>query len=103
MYYGQCGNGECALQHFVGDFNQSALTSLQFFFRGNVCTYPQFRKQEQTTTPGTSCPSFCEKCVGSLTSPVNQHRDDAGDGACGLSSLSEKTRKSNNLQMSLLR
>ena len=39
----------------------------------------------------------------SLTSPNNQYREDAGDGAYGLSSLSEKTRRSNHLQMSLQR
>ena len=37
--------------------------------------------QGQTITPGTSCPTLCEKCVGSLTSPANQCREDAGDGA----------------------
>ena len=43
------------------------------------------------------------KCVGSLTSPASQYREDTGDGAYGLSSLSEKTRTSNHLQMSLQR
>ena len=57
--------------------------------------------QSQTTTPGTSCPTLCEKCVGSLTSPADQNSEDAGDGAYGLSSLSQKTRTSNHLQMSL--
>ena len=54
----------------------------------------------QTTTPGTTFPTLCDKCVGSLTSPTNQYREDAGDGAYGFSSLSEKTRMSNRLQMS---
>ena len=58
-------------------------------------------KQGQTTTPGTSRTTLCGKCVGSLTSPANQYREDAGDGAYGLSSLSEKTRTSNHLQMLL--
>ena len=40
-------------------------------------------KQGQTTTPGTSCPTLCEKFVGSLTSPANQYREDAGDGTYG--------------------
>ena len=31
----------------------------------------------------------------------DQYREDAGDGAYGLSSLSDKTRTSNHLQMSL--
>ena len=60
-------------------------------------------KQGQTTTPRTPCPTLCEKRVGSLTSPANQYREGAGDGAYGLSSLSEKTRTSNHLQMSLQR
>ena len=60
-------------------------------------------KQGNTTTPGTPCPTLWEKCVGSLTSPANQYRQDAGDGAYGLSSLSEKTRTTNHLQMSLQR
>ena len=56
-------------------------------------------KQGQTTTPGTSCPTLYEKCVGSLTFP----EEDAGDGAYGLSSLSVKNRTCNHLQMSLQR
>ena len=60
-------------------------------------------KQGQTTTPGTLCPTLWEKCVGSLTSPANQYREDAKDGAYGLLSLSEKTRTSNDLRMSLQR
>ena len=45
-------------------------------------------KQGQTTRPGTSCPTLCEKCVGFLTSPADHNSEDAGDGAYGLSSLS---------------
>ena len=59
-------------------------------------------KQGQTTTLGTLCPTLCEKCVGSLMFPANQYREGAGDRAYGLSSLSEKTRTSNHLQMSVL-
>ena len=43
------------------------------------------------------------ECVGSLTSPASHYSENAGDGAYGLSSLSEKTRISNHLQMSLQR
>jgi len=59
--------------------------------------------KDQTTTPGTTCPTLNDKCVGSLTSPANQYNEDAGDRAYGLSSLSKKTRISNHLQMSLQR
>jgi len=59
--------------------------------------------KDQTTTPGTSWPAFYDEYVGSLTSPVDLNSGDAGDGAYGLSSLSEKTRISNHLQMSLQR
>ena len=58
---------------------------------------------DQTTTPGTTCPTLYDECVGSLTSPASHYSKDAGDGAYGLSSLSEKTRISNQLQMSLQR
>ena len=57
--------------------------------------------KDQTTTPGTTRPTLYDKCVGSLTSPTNQNNEDSGEGAYGLSSLSERTRISNNLQMSL--
>ena len=59
--------------------------------------------KDQTTTLGTPCPTLCDECVGSLTSPVDHNSEDAGDGAYGLSSLSEKTGISNHLQMSLQR
>ena len=59
--------------------------------------------KDQTTTPGTPCPTLCDECVGSLTSPADHNSEDAGDGAYGLSSLSNKTRISNHLQMSLQR
>ena len=57
----------------------------------------------QTTTPGTTYPTLYDECVGSLTSPASHYSKDAGDGAYGLSSLSEKTRISKHLQMSLQR
>ena len=59
--------------------------------------------KDQTTTLGTTCPTLYDECVGSLTSPANQNSEDAGNGAYGLSSLHEKTRISNHLQMSLQR
>ena len=59
--------------------------------------------KDLSTTPGTPRPTLYDKCVGSLTSPANQNNEDAGDGAYGLSSLSEKTRISNHLQMPLQR
>jgi len=48
--------------------------------------------KDQTTTPGTTCPTLYVECVGSLTSPASHYSEDAGDRAYGLSSLSEKTR-----------
>jgi len=60
-------------------------------------------EHNQTTKPGTTCPTLYDKCVGSLTSPARHYSEDAGDGAYDLSSLSEKTRISNHLQMSLQR
>ena len=59
--------------------------------------------KEQTTTPGTPCPTLYDECVGYLTFPASHYSKDTGDGAYGLSSLSEKTRISNHLQMSLQR
>ena len=59
--------------------------------------------KDQSTTPGTSCPTLYDECVGSLTSPADHNSEDAGDGTYGLSSLSEKTRISNHLQMPLQR
>ncbi|KAL9980732.1 hypothetical protein ACROYT_G009367 [Oculina patagonica] len=38
---------------------------------------------EQTTTPGTPCPTLYDECVGSLTSPADCNTEDAGDGAYG--------------------
>ena len=46
-------------------------------------------RQGQTITPGTTCPTLFDECVGSLTSPVNT--EDVGDRAYGLYPLSEKT------------
>ena len=45
---------------------------------------PHFNNKGQTTTAGTSCPTLCDKCVGSLTCPANHNIEDAGDGAYGL-------------------
>ena len=56
---------------------------------------------DQTTTPGTTFPTLYDECVLSLTSC--HYIEDAGDGAYGFSSLSEKTIIFNHLQMSLQR
>ena len=68
------------------------------FFKRNLAgasSFSNFWKQGHTTTPGAAFPTFCEKCEDSLTFPVNQYRENPGDGACSLSSCSEKTRASN--------
>ena len=49
----------------------------------------------------TTSPTLCEQWVGSLTSHRVIYEQGLWDGTYGLSSLSEKTRKSNHLQMSL--
>ena len=51
----------------------------------------QYNNQGQTTAPATSCPTLYDKRVGSFTSPANHfNTEDAGDGACGLYSVSER-------------
>ena len=40
--------------------------------------------KDQTTTPGTSCPTLYDECVGSLTSPADHNSRDKGDGAYGV-------------------
>jgi len=59
--------------------------------------------KDQTPTPGTLCSTLCDECVGSLKYPADHNSEDAGDRAYGLLSLSEKTRISNHLQMSVQR
>ena len=59
--------------------------------------------KDQTTTPGTTSPTLYEQWVGCLTSQEIYYEQGLWDGTYGLSSLSEKTRKSNHLQMSLQR
>ena len=87
------------LQQFAGDFGQTTLSSLQFFFWRRFSRCPQFqnlgRPQHQELRP-----TLCDKCVGSLMFPTNQYQEDAGDRAYGFLSWSEKTRMSNCLQMS---
>ena len=68
-----------------------------------VCYKQIFCEQRPDQTPGSTCPTLYDECMGSLTSPANQNSEDAGDRAYGLMSLSEKTRISNHLQMSLQR
>ena len=44
--------------------------------------------------------TLCKKCVGSLASPANPYKEDAGDGTNKLLFLCKKTRMSNCLWMS---
>ena len=69
----------------------------------NALLFNSTMDKDQTTTPGTTCPTLYDKCVGPLMSPANQNNEDAGDRAYSLSPLSEKTRISYHLQMSLQR
>ena len=50
----------------------------------NARLFKSTMDKDQTTTPGTTCPTLYDKCVGSLTSPADQNNEDAGDGAHGL-------------------
>ena len=76
------------------------LGSWSSFMVANISEhFNNFNNKGQTTTPGTSCPTLCHKRVGSLTSPADHNIEDAGDGAYGLWSLSEKTWTSNHLQI----
>ena len=60
-------------------------------FTANVSEYfNSTMGKGQTTTPGTSCLTLYDEGVGSLTFPADHNSEDAGYGAYGLSSLSEK-------------
>ena len=48
---------------------------------------------------GGPCPTFCDDCLGSLTSLVDRNIEEAREGSYGLSFLFEKTITSNHLQM----
>ena len=65
------------------------------FFTLPTMTY----HRRQTTTPATTCPTLCDKCAGSFTSHRIMNIEGLWDGTSGLSSLSEKTRESNHLQI----
>ena len=65
-------------------------------FHGTHVKHQPYQTRPQS--PGES-PTLSDSDVGSLSSPTDD-RADAGDGTYGLSSLSEKTRKSHLLQMS---
>ena len=57
-----------------------------------------YNGQRPVHNTGNFVPLLCP-----ALSPADHNSEDAGDGAYGLSSLSEKTRISNHLQMSLQR
>jgi len=46
-----------------------------------------YMDKDQTTAPGTTCPTLYDDCVGSLTSPASHYSKDAGDGAYGLDDI----------------
>ena len=49
---------------------EGARTGLRSYARCSTLPYPE-RPERQTTTPGTTCPTLFDECVGSLTSPAN--------------------------------
>ena len=83
----------------VGMFTNGAHRSQA---RCHPCPIPQPRKVGNTW-PGLRPPLFSNSDVGSFTSHKNKSVKVLWDGTYGFSSLSEKTRKSNHLQMSLQR
>ena len=49
--------------------------------RLTLCEVPTRQTRPDHNTGNLGYPTLCEKCVGSLTSPANHNREDAGDGA----------------------
>ena len=71
--------------------------------RLTLCEAPT-RETRPDHYTGNSVPCSLQQVRGFFNVPCRPYNtEDAGDGAYYLSSLSEKTRKSNNLQMSLQR
>ena len=83
-----------------GGFLLARLNLTVNFFERKTCDSPQIWKQSKTKTPGATFLTLRERCVGSLTFAVNQYRENAGDGAWGVSSLPRKTTMSNHLWIS---
>ena len=44
----------------------------------------QYNRQRPDYNTGALCPTLCNKCVGSLTSPADHNSEDAGDGVYSL-------------------
>ena len=65
-------------------------------------THPPIYTQRTATTPGTSSPILFSNSVW-VPQGTNEHGSYLGNGTSGLSSLSEKTWKSNHLRMLLQR
>ena len=55
-----------------------------------------FRKQGHTITP--AFPTLSKNCVGHLTCPAYQYRQDVGDGAYGFIQTKKNSLSSTNLQ-----
>ena len=70
--------------------------------RLTLCEAPVLETRPDHHT-GNSVPYSLRQVRGFFNVPCGLNTEDAGDGAYGLSSLSEKTRTSNHLQMSLQR
>ena len=58
-----------------------------------------FQAQKVLGTFEKRAPALFEQCVGSFTSRRIMNNEELRDGAYGLSSLYEKTRKSNHVQL----
>ena len=80
---------------FIFDIRQAGPVQLSGWLEWGL-----YKQKGQATQPEATFPTLCEKCIRSLTSPVNQYREDAEHEAYSLLPLSKKTRMSNHLQMS---
>ena len=93
------------LQYWLGDF--ARLFKVQFTSNEEMSNDAPIHECESEidhcTTPGTTCPTLYEECVGYVPQIFYYMCKGLWNEAHGLSSLTEKTRKSHRLQMLLQR